>query len=154
MSVYNFGFVRSLVRKNSEVLKLSKKIQLKDLEAITLCHPKTNSSQFVIHVGDDFDYRYSAQPHVKFGLVNLLRELVNLQVLRRLRDSQLLIYFVDRSNLKLYTTSKAESQIGKNRKPQQRYLFNDGRFGAIQNPDLSHEEADRSSESSHANSSV
>lgn len=91
---------------------------LSDVMGVTLCQPQTKSKEFVVHVKNDYDYRFQALKNTRIKFVNIVTDLINAQVKAGQRSEQLEIYLVDRSNLKIYATTKGESKIGKYRRPQ------------------------------------
>ena len=57
---------------------ISRKILIKDIDAITISDPNVKSDEILIHVHDQYDYRYNCQSW-KETIIVLLRKLVDKQ---------------------------------------------------------------------------
>ena len=87
--------------------KIKRSIELQKVEAMTISQPTLNSNELIIHVKNEYDYRYVA-PSYKNSLVNIIRKACNRQVQLGFRTEQCKIYQVNKSNLKMYSTLKSE----------------------------------------------
>ena len=85
----------------------------------------------LLHVREDYDYRYLANNGLKNSIVLVVRQLINIQKLRGLRNDGCQFFKVPRSNLKIYAQSKSDAQNGKTRLPENTYQNEDGLIDKI-----------------------
>ena len=80
------------------------------IDAITMCQPGIKSNEFLLHVSQEYDYRFTVKdPDLRILIVDTIRHLINVQVKNGLRESQCKIYQINRANLKIYSTLKTEA---------------------------------------------
>lgn len=119
--------IYSLSPKGKTAFTIQRKILLKDVDAITLSDPVIESDEILIHVTNEYDYRYNAQEY-KNDIIKSLRSLINKQVEHKIRKKQCRTYLVDRKALKIYATLKTEQEQGIFRRPEDIYLWDDKVF--------------------------
>ena len=94
-----------------------------------MCQPGIKSCELLLHVGQEYDYRYTVKDaDLRLVIVDTIRQLINQQVLSGKRSEQCKIYQVDRANLKIYSTLKTEASVGRQRRPGDEFLVDDKKF--------------------------
>ena len=53
--------------------KINRKVALKKVDAISICEEKYKSDEMLLHVKDDYDYRYLANNGLKNSIVLTVR---------------------------------------------------------------------------------